>query len=246
LVAAGLAVERAPSAEEILNASCDTPVLFEVKRDGSAVWLLAHVRDNQPHLSLLRNHQIVTRFDQCDLFPVLAGIIASGAGTITFAGTDLRLVLFVCGENNLLQCSGKGRSVLKRPPEEDRAATQRLAAVLSGPWVVLNPAHNPYYPQIRSTGFAKVGVVQSKKPTLRRLVEASARFRDGTETPVAVVHVNNFDPGQPKTAEYTEVAFGDYEGRVRRVPRPRIGSATGREETARSSLFEVQVGRHRA
>jgi hypothetical protein len=112
--------------------------------------------------------------------------------------------------------------------------------------VVLNPAHNPYYPQIRSTGFAKVGVVRSKKrsagPTLRWLVEAGAQFRDGSETPVAVVHVNNFFGDRPETAAYAEAAFGDTEDRVR----PVHGPVTGPDSSWRSSFFELQPGRQPA
>ncbi len=91
----------------------------------------------------------------------------------------------------------------------------------------MNPAHAPYFPPIRSTGFAKVGVVRFEGgqagPTLRRLVEHQGRDRDGTTAPVGVLHVNNFDPRHPATEEYAAVAFGDRPARARRT----LGPATG-------------------
>jgi hypothetical protein len=120
----------------------------------------------------------------------------------------------------------EGDARRKAPPPGDEGA-DRLAEVLRGPWVVLNPAHGPDYPQIRNTGFAKVGVVRSKErsagPTLRSPVEAGARFRDGAETPLAVVHVNNLSGDGPQTACYAEAAFGDTEDRVRQVHGPVSG-----------------------
>src|SRR5262249_21346052 len=156
-----------------------------------------------------------TRFDQYDSFPLLARIVASGAGTIRIAGVELKLVLFICGENNLLQ-SSKRTSVLKAPPSDEEHRSQ-LSSALSGPWVVLNPAHNPYYPQALPKGFAKVGTVamagRSAGPTLRWLVESRTRFRDGTESPVAVIHVSNFFADRTATVPFASVGFGDSAGR---------------------------------
>jgi hypothetical protein len=244
LVAAGLTVNEVPPAEAVVGASGGLPVLFEGKRADAHSWLLAHAEGGRARVSLLRRRQVVTSFNQYDRFPRLAEIIASGAGGIAFAATDLKLVLFICGETNVLDYTRRG-SVLKAPPPGDEGA-DLLAEVLSGPWVVLNSAHEPYYPQIRSTGFAKVGVVRSKHssagPTLRWLVEAGAQFRDGTETPVAVVHVNNFSGDMPQTVAYAEAAFGDTEGRVRRVH----GPVSGPDSSWGSSVFEIQLGRQPA
>lgn len=244
LLAAGLTVNDVPPAEAVLGASEGTPVLFEGKWGQDHSWLLAHDGGGRACHTLLRRRQVVTSFNQYDLFPHLADIVASGAGGIAFGDTDLKLVLFICGENNVLDYTRRG-SVLKAAPAGGEGA-DRLSHALSGPWVVLNPAHQPYYPQIRSTGFAKVGVVPSRGssagPTLRWLVEAGAQFRDGTETPVAVVHVNNFSGDRPKTADYAEAAFGDTEGRVRRVH----GPVSGPDSAWRYSVFEVRLGRQTA
>src|SRR5262249_16974474 len=154
-VAAGLPLGVPPVPGEMLNTSESTPVLFEVRRDNGNAWFLAHEQDGQPRLTLMPARQVITRFDQYDSFPLLAGLLASSGGTIRFAGVELKLVLFICGENNLLQ-SSKRTSVLKAPPSDEEHRSQ-LASALSGPWVVLNPAHNPYYPQALPKGFAKVG-----------------------------------------------------------------------------------------
>jgi hypothetical protein len=242
LVAAGLTVNGVPSAATILEKSDGLPVLFEAKRRGVHSWLLAHRQGCDEFLTLLRRAQVVTSFNQFDLFPGLAKIIASGAGQITFTGADLKLVLLICGENNVLNFKGKA-SVLKGIPNRE-TERKRLAEVLGGPWIVLNPAHEPYYPQIRSTGFAKVGEVRSKKssagPTLKWLVEAETRFRDGTRSPVAVVHVNNFYSDVPKTTPFAQAVFGDTEERVQSVHGPIAGSMDGSDAHWRSSVYEIQ------
>jgi hypothetical protein len=146
MVTAGLTVDAPPSVGAILKASSGLPVVFEAKKDGLHSWFLAHSSDGEGRFALLRRQQVVTSFDQYDRFPRLAEIVASGAGTIAFVDTDLRLVLFICGENNLLD-STRTASVLKAASDQE-SDRERLAGVLSGPWVVLNPAHEPYYPQI--------------------------------------------------------------------------------------------------
>lgn len=239
LIAAGLTVNEIPSERLILKASKGLPVLFEAQRDGRHSWFLAH-RKNGNAPTLIRRQQVATSFNSYDRFSPLCEIIASGAGSIEFADTDLKLVLFICGENNVL-CTNSRASILKRSPSDDGARS--LSAVLSHQWLVLNPAHEPYYPQIRSTGFAKIGVVHSKTgsagPTLKRLVESRAVFRDGTRSPVAVVHVNNFYGNVPKTAGYVAVAFGDLKDRVRHVESSPLGAM------CRTSVFEVQLDRDR-
>ncbi len=248
VVTAGLPVGQVPSASAVLASSNGVPVLFEAKMDSLHSWFLIHSKDGCGNITLVRKQQVVFTSDQNDFFPFLAEILSSGAGSIGFTETELKMVLFICGENNVLASTGR-RSVLKAPPgrEENR---EGWAELLSGPWMVLNPAHKPYYPQIKTTGFAKVGVVPSKDgivagPTLRRLVEARATFPDGTESPVAIVHINNFDAKRLKTADYADVAFGDTIERVRRVRGPTTGQLGNGNALWRCSVFDVQSGRHR-
>jgi hypothetical protein len=111
---------------------------------------------------------------------------------------------------------------------------------------MLNPAHDPYYPPIRSTGFAKVGVVHFEGgqagPTLRRLAEHKGHYRDGTAGPVGVIHVNNFDLSRQTTTEYASVAFGRTPSRVRRTAGPFTGELTLAAEATRAwraCVYEV-------
>lgn len=244
-VAAGLTLASPPQPRAVLDASGGTPVLFEVAAEGGdRSWLLAHRGHSSPQAVVLRRRQLVERFDDHEGFGRLAEAVAAGAGVISFEGTDLRLVLFICGENNL-PAPDAARSVLKRMPG-DPGRADRLTNLLAGPWLMLNPAHAPYYPPIRSTGFAKVGVVRfdggQAGPTLRRLAEHEGRYRDGTAGPVAVVHVNNFDPRHPTTEEYAAVAFGDTPARVSRPTAPAGGEVAAPPQVARrwrACVFEV-------
>jgi hypothetical protein len=246
-VAAGLTVTDPPDAAEVLAVSDGTPVLFEArvaKRIRS--WLLAHWRGGRPQTTTLRRRQLVNRFDDWNRFAKLAEALASGAGCVGFEDTDLQFVLFVCGENNLPR-TDTGGSVLKAVPPKSRRR-QALARVLGRPWVLLNPAHHPYYPHVRSTGFAKVGVVGSAGnqvgPTLRRLAELRYAFPDDTNSPAAVIHVNNFD-ARPGTAPYASVVFGDRPGRVRRLSPPRTDevptSQAGATRSCRHAVYEVEA-----
>src|SRR5205823_1311570 len=133
------------------------PVVFEAKtEDGNRSWFVAYLRDRTPTLTMLRRTQLVNRFDEYGAFPHLAEVIAAGAGVIRFEGSSLKLVLFICGENNVPQARTRP-AFLKRTP----IALRRngvLADAFSGEWIVLNPAHRPYRRQnIRSGGFLKVG-----------------------------------------------------------------------------------------
>lgn len=136
-IAAGFPVNGDPSPKAILEASHDRPVLFE---SNSGSWLLTYFHQHEPTMTIVRRQQIVSKYDQYDDFPTLAAAISSGAGVIEFSGFDFKLVLLICGENNVLQFKNR-KSVLKPKPNELR----RLAPIFSGSWAVVNPAHNPYW-----------------------------------------------------------------------------------------------------
>ena len=235
IVTAGLPVNAELSAKTILDSSHGFPVLFE---SHSGHWLLAHQDQDEPQITMLRRRQIVSRYDQRKAFSQLAEIIASGSGVIEFAHTDLKLVLFICGENNLLQ-SQNNTSVLKSGPDGMRL----LSTILGHRWAVLNSAHRAYFPQIRSTGFAKVGSVgtgaNSAGPTLRKLVESKKVFCDGTRSPIATIHVNNYRDDKPKTQRFSAVGFlNEVEGDCRMLG-PFVGTLTNRSRTWRCSVIEL-------
>lgn len=249
IVTAGLTVYEAPAAEAVLAASGGTPVLFEAESDGGDyAWLLVRQGNGGPAETVVRERQLLYRSGEVADMTRLAGVIASGAGVIDFEGTDLRLVLFICGENNLLQPDA-GPSVLRAVSDDQQAAGPE--EVVGGTWAVLNPAHKPYLKQqIKTSGFGKIAQGTNSAgtfgPTLKRLVDGRRQFRDGTTAPVALLHVNNFSPRHPKTVPYASVCFGDTAERV--IP---VGDmATGevpREEPGRTrqwqaSVYELQVG----
>ena len=135
----------------------------------------------------------------------------------------------------------------KLPTDATEAA--RLREVVGGPWVMLNPAHAAYFPQALPTGFGKVGVVQTGEertagPTLRWLVERADGYRDGTTAPVAVIHVNNYDPAHQETAGYAAVHFGDA-ARVRRAGKPTsgtLGAGSAANRPWRACVYEIGAG----
>jgi hypothetical protein len=248
-VAAGLTLDSLPEPEAVLAASGGTPVLFEAAGDGgNRPWLLAYDQCGTPRQSVLRRRQLAQRFSDEEGFRLVAGAVARSAGVIDFEGASLRLVLFICGENNSLDPYGP-RSVLKGAADGPTGA-DGLREVLGGPWVLLNPAHAGYFPHALPTGFGKVGVVKmgddrEAGPTLRWLAERTKGYRDGTKAPVAVVHVNNFDPGHPQTEGYAAVSFGDTEARVVLTAGPAAGEVAvldGGARPWRACVFEVATG----
>jgi hypothetical protein len=246
ILAAGLTVARRPPAQSVLTASSGTPVLFEVDSGhGNRTWWLAHGHGESPQNTLVRRRQLAVRFDDCEGFSRVATVIAHSADVIEFEGVDLRLILFICGENNALDYNAS-RTVFKRLPDS-AADAERLQAVMGGPWAMLNPAHARYYPQALPTGFGKVGVVRINEdrtagPTLRWLAQRTTEYGDGTTSPIAVIHVNNYDPQHPETEEFAAVRFGDTEERVRRVVGPVGGTvpiAAAETRPWRASVFEI-------
>jgi hypothetical protein len=116
-------------------------------------------------------------------------------------GRQTRLVLLICGEKNDLNTEGRNRSTLYR-------SSPGLNETLGDRWVALNPAHSPYWPQSKMTGFAKVGRVGGEAETMARTVARRTPYFDGTSPPLAFVHANNFLADQPRTVAYASVAFG--------------------------------------
>lgn len=249
IVTAGLTAYEAPSAEAVLAASRGTPVLFEAETEGGDyAWLLVQHRERGPAQTVLRERQLLYRSGQEADMTRLAGVVASGAGVIDFVGTDLCFVLFICGENNLLQPDA-GPSVLRAAPGGDEGAG--LEEVVGRTWAVLNPAHKPYLKQqIKTSGFGKIaqGINSAGTfgPTLKRLVVGRRHFRDGTTASVALLHVNNFSPRHPKTVPYSSVCFGDTTQRMSHVGTTATGEVAreepGRTRQWRADVYEVQSG----
>lgn len=245
-VAAGLTSAGVPSTSAVLSASGGTPVLFEVEGEGGErPWLLAYDHGGVPRQAILRRRQLAQRFNDHDGFRLVAGAVARSAGVIEFEGVNVRLILLICGENNSVDPYA-ARSLFKRLPSDPTEAA-KLREVVGGRWIMLNPAHAGYYPHALPTGFGKVGVVQTGEdrqagPTLRWLAEREGGYRDGTTAPLAVIHVNNFDPRHPATEEYAAVAFGDTPARVSRPTGPAEGEVAVSPPVARrwrACVFEI-------
>jgi len=208
VITAGWSISEYVSPKSALEATGGCPLLYET---AGGAWLLTHVQNAQPATTLLRREQLVENSKEFHQFSKFVTVISSGAGVIEFTGISFKLVLFICGENNVLQRTTQ-KSVLHSKAIRDMPPPETFC----GDWVMINPAHRPYWPQIRSTGFAKVGVVGSARPTLKKLVMSRAEFLDGTRSPIAVVHTNNFLREEPKTHEYSCVVFGDDSVRARK------------------------------
>jgi hypothetical protein len=201
LLVSGRTLADEPDALDLAERAAGIPVVLEIaNRDGSARWLLANGRS--PCLTLLRQSQILVRSgDSDDTYRRLVAEVVVGNGVIRFGANGMKLLLLICGENNALRWDSSNLSALYYP-------AAGLADLLGGRWVVLNPAHSPYWPQIRSKGFAKVGVVAGSGETMARPVARSRTYKDGTSSPIAFVHANNFYAEEPKTKAYASVAFG--------------------------------------
>jgi hypothetical protein len=203
LLAAGRTLSIEPPSEEVLARTGGSAVLFEVINPGgnSARWILAH-GGTQSRTDRLRSEQIIVRGgDDPAKYERLAADLTAGGGVIRHGGSDTSLILLICGENNALDIYGRGRSAFCRPGPG-------LAGRLGGRWVALNPAHSPYWPQSKMTGFAKVGRVGGVGETMARTVAGRGPYADGTRPPVAFVHANNFYADEPRTRAFASVAFG--------------------------------------
>ena len=114
------------------------------------------------------------------------------------------LILAICGENNAFT-DLLSSSPFKRP--RDLGFLQSaIATQLADPWIVLNPAHRPYWPHIWEKGFGKVGRVGQSTPILQRLV--GKVWKPGAiPPPLAVVHCNNYLRRNLSTLRFAARAF---------------------------------------
>jgi hypothetical protein len=200
LLASGRPLLEDPCPSDVLSRTGDTPVVFGV---GPRWLLISKGAQDRAEAVVLRTRQVLARSDagRSDYLSFTNQILA-GRGVIRVADLELTLVLFICGENNALRINGRKSSVLRYPGPG-------LAEILGGRWVALNPAHRPYWPQVKSKGFAKVGrTVDGSGPTMGRVVGLRQPYDDGTIPPIAFVHANNFLADKPGTRRYASVAFG--------------------------------------
>lgn len=227
VLCSGMTVTKVPPVRSILEASGGAPVVFEAT-GGGYIWLAWRGSDGVSRTTRLRDGQILFRHnDPARRFKETAEAVAQRHGVLRFEGSSICFVILVCGENNVL---GGGRSVFKNQAvSNDRSA--RLSTILGVPWVLLNPAHRPYFPQIASTGFAKVGHVNTPTyeagPTIGKITKREKPYRDKTCAPVAVLHANNFRLSLQETLPYASVAFGK---RVKAIGNPvqgEIANSTG-------------------
>jgi hypothetical protein len=207
LLASGRTLLDEPAARDVLDKSSGTAVLFEVVNpNGSARWLLLH-EGARDCAEVLRSSQVLYRSrDGEGAHRRFVDEISCGHGVIRLVDRGVTFVLFICGENNALRTDGRDWSATHAP-------TAGLAEMLGGRWVALNPAHTPYWPQIRTKGFAKVGRIGGSSESMARAVARKRSYDDGTNPPAAFIHANNFFAGEPKTKAYASVAFGP-RGRV--------------------------------
>jgi hypothetical protein len=244
VLAAGKIVAACPSAESVVTASCGAPVVFEAVADeGTKSWFIAYQRENLPTVTMLRREQLVFTADQYAAFHDFGEVIAREGGVIRFESSGLTLVLFLCGENNVPQAVGAA-SILQHAPAHLQTDGS-LSRILSGEWVLLNPAHRPYWPQIGLKGFLKVGIRTRKDGkaigrTLERLVTGRRSFRDGTQGPVAVVHANNFHADREGTIPFASVVFGDRAERIRQISESRNGENGIGTLTWIASVYEIR------
>jgi hypothetical protein len=208
LLASGRTLSDEPVPEEVLARTIGPAVVYEVINPGrtTARWVLAH-GGTEARAHRVRTEQILVRGDdEPSFYDRLSAELLAGGGVIPIGGSDTKFVLLICGENNALNTSRRNRSVLRHP-------CPGLASCLGGRWIALNPAHDPYWPQSKMKGFAKVGRVGGVGETMARTVAVRGPYADGTRPPVAFVHANNFYADEPRTRAYASVAF-DAKGRM--------------------------------
>jgi hypothetical protein len=119
IVSAGCQVSGTIVGDDVLSASSDVPILFEVGLEPSRPWNLLHRKDGVAQSVVLRREQLVERFDQLPEMSALAAVVARGSGFFRFEGLAPTFLLLICGENNAV-ARGKGTSVLRRILSEDQ------------------------------------------------------------------------------------------------------------------------------
>ena len=234
LLASGRTLSDEPVPEDVLAGTNGTAVVYEVINPGrtTARWIFAH-GGTQARGHPLRTEQILVRGgDERVVYDRLADQLLAGGGVIPIEGSDTKFVLLICGENNALGTSGRNRSVFRFP-------CPGLASRLGGRWIALNPAHDPYWPQSKMKGFAKVGRVGGVGETMARTVVGRGPYADGTRPPAAFIHANNFYADEPRTRAYASVAF-DPKGRMTPI---RTGRAASRSTTAGPSIGSSRATR---
>ncbi len=251
IVAAGLTLDRLPDPKKVLLASKNVPVLFEaMSGKDSASWYVVRSSKGSAETLLSRSAQmVVTSADDPKNYQALGTILSAGAGVIEFEGVDQKFVLFICGENNAL-AYGSQKSVLIGMPKEETRQKQTLA-LLGSQWVVINPSHNPYWPQAIPMGFAKVGAIKTVRgmvgPTLGHLVarskpsrqDAKDGYKDGSNPPASVIHVNNFSLKNTKTHNFAAVGFIGSGKRVPPAFESGVVQVAGADISWRATSFEV-------
>ena len=199
LLCAGHGLAAAPQPRAILDASGGTPVVYETDNgDETRSYRLALNVDGSPRSIVLRNRQLVVEAEDAtannDLQRSLVDLVARRAGVIDAAGHGLSLVLMICGENNAVHHA--------RPASVMAGGRQADLSALKGRWILLNPAHKAY----RNVGGGRVKVEAGQYghgPMLGHLAATDRTFNDGTRTPEAVVHCNNYYSGPGERAEAT-------------------------------------------
>jgi hypothetical protein len=176
LLVAGRTLEAMPDTRALPR----TAIVFEARNGGRRSWYLAA----KARRSRLRVDQLVYKHDNVTELGQLARLVARRGGLIQYP--NISLLLLICSENNALNTRNKS-SVLR----ESRGGLHGILG--QRPWIVLNPAHNPYRSRSRPTGYAKIGPVAGYDPTLERLVHDQWHYHDGTRAPIAVIHCNNFN-----------------------------------------------------
>ncbi|NMO14572.1 hypothetical protein HPC49_13590 [Pyxidicoccus fallax] len=212
----GYTLSRLPDAEEVLEASGQVSVIFEVwdsKTSGFVSWFCAFRGKTKARCVLLRRGQFIFRrrdlHDEPRSVQKLARVLELGAGTIRFDGLNLTLVLLICGENNAVTALRETAS---------KSDTPALRQIVSAPWAVLNPSHHAYWPQSKMTGFAKVGRVGNAGPTLAHHVQS------GQGSASFILHCNNYlrrdlnPDAERRTRQYASVVFTEATGRTPLAP----------------------------
>lgn len=204
ILCAGAKIQQGTSTDLLVAKSVwkasGRPILFEMPAtDGRKRWVLV----DGGALIDVRWAQHV--FDDEDVEVGSAGTVGelnSGGGVIHLMRDGVvtrRCVLLLCAEANILKrkftrrhsviAGGFGKSV--KPP-----------GVFCGDWVLLHPAHHPYWPHIGHKGFCLVGEMRVKGggdsvPLFRQLVSRSRddKYSDGSKPPIAVIHAAPFHRG---------------------------------------------------
>lgn len=209
-ICAGFTLARAAKPSTILNASGGSPVLYEVGSE----WRVASYANGKARSTQLRDRQLLGRFDDDAGSRKLARLLSKGGGVLFFPGVATRLVLFICGENNILTYTRRG-SVIK-------AGDKLSFPDLSHDWIGLNPAHFPYKKPVAATGFGKVAETASGQgPTLGKLVQKRDPRKNGTVPPRAVVHCNNLDKSIPITVNNNSVVYSKPVKNLKRPLQPK-------------------------